>query len=87
MNLNSLDTNSNNRVSLGHAARIIGVCERTCRRWAESGKLGQPRGTHPIMIEIAAIEAAIGPVTKERIERTRTERAPRKRQIYRVPRG
>jgi hypothetical protein len=72
--LNSSLTNSNNRITLAHAARLIGISRATSFRWAANGALGELQGTKPIYVSIAAVEAAIGPISKGRIEQTRRAR-------------
>lgn len=78
MSLNSSLTNSNNRITLAHAGRLIGISKATAYRWAASGALGQLQGKRPVYVTVEAVEAAIGPVSKDLIERTRRARTPRK---------
>lgn len=79
MSLKNLDTNSANRVTLAHAGRLIGISQATTYRWAANGTLGQLQGARPVYVTLAAVEAAIGPISTAKIEATRRARAPRKR--------
>ena len=78
--LNNQSANSNNRITLAHAARLIGISQATSYRWKDSGAL-RCHGSRPVYVTIEALEAAIGPVSPDRLERTRRARAPRKRKV------
>jgi hypothetical protein len=72
------------RITVAHAGRVIGISTATAYRWAKSGSLGKLQGTRPIYVTLAAIEAACGSIDPRRIQSTRRNTAapgrPKKKQ-------
>lgn len=74
------------RITLAHCGRLIGISTATTYRWLAAGSLGKPRGKRPVYVDLAAVEAAIGPIDKARLERTRRTTARPGRPKKGVPR-
>jgi hypothetical protein len=64
--MSSVSKTTSTKVTVDHAARLIGISRATCFRWISSGAL-QSIGSRPVYIPIESLTAAIGPVDPQRI--------------------